>query len=530
MIHVSIFLLFSLLGMLAGCSDEPVVSMPDASLPEKGIVLKLTSGQPDTKAHLYSQENLQHVKKVYAILYTCGDKTTAVVDPNTTTVVASQLLKKHNGTIWNPSDTTQVMQADSFKLTLPHEQVGMLPGKYLILCVGLDDASGDTYGLAYDENQIPAFARKGAKLSQAQAVLQKQAATAPTPYEHDASGNETNTQQDKDLITYGQPDMAHSELFAGWQTFDFMPDDLNVVEVDLRRRVAGVFCYLTDIPYKLNIGDKPYRITQIRLSLFQPQHAQIGLLRDVSLDGRPSTTDFGAPVAGKEVCQTLCQFDLMGFPKQTDSSGNELYAIPTDHLEGRKQQENTILMGAYLLPTFNNGPHATFEVQLWGREYDDSSAGNIVPDSPLEVVKSFPAVFEEKGSDPSVYPIYPNMIYHIGHKLYNDNTEGDYPESLSGTKLTVVVDSCRQVDVPVDFPDVPIVPVLEMKDSIDQVIKTEPDEPGDAYYIFDSEGRELCIQVLSSILYRHWRLSVINPGQPEDKGILFHYCPVKMDK
>ena len=69
-------------------------------------------------------------------------------------------------------------------------------------------------------------------------------------------------------------------------------------------------------------------------------------------EGKPSLQDFGGPVDGKPVCQTLCKFDLMSFkprPEQT-GSGDLLYSIPTGHLEGRKQLENTILMGAYALP------------------------------------------------------------------------------------------------------------------------------------------------------------------------------------
>ena len=374
--HVSILILIFLACLFAGCADEPIDS-PEG-LPEKGIVVKLTTGQLDTKTHLYSQASLHHVTRIYAILYYCGDMTADDIDTEKTKVVASQLLMK-DGAPWDPSKEEGYgqgqPQTETFELLLPQDQIAMVPGKYMILCVGLDDASGDTYGLTYGAdaaNKQPEFAKPGAKLSEAQAVLAKEAPSEPMPYEKDPTTVETDKKQDKELIAYGHPDIAHSELFAGWQAFDFMPDNLNVVEVELRRRVAGVLCYLSDIPYKLNMGNTPYRVTEVRLNLFQEQNARIGLTREMTREGKPSLQDFGGPVDGKKVCQTLCKFDLKSFksrPEQT-RSGDLLYSIPTGHLEGRKQLENTILMGAYALPIQNNTPDATLNVELWGKRID----------------------------------------------------------------------------------------------------------------------------------------------------------------
>ena len=98
--HVSILILIFLACLFAGCADEPIDS-PEG-LPEKGIVVRLTTGQLDTKTHLYSQASLHHVTRIYAILYYCGDMTADDIDPEKTKVVASQLLMK-NGTPWDPS-------------------------------------------------------------------------------------------------------------------------------------------------------------------------------------------------------------------------------------------------------------------------------------------------------------------------------------------------------------------------------------------------------------------------------------------
>ena len=77
--HVSILILIFLACLFAGCADEPIDS-PEG-LPEKGIVVRLTTGQLDTKTHLYSQASLHHVTRIYAILYYCGDMTADDIVP-----------------------------------------------------------------------------------------------------------------------------------------------------------------------------------------------------------------------------------------------------------------------------------------------------------------------------------------------------------------------------------------------------------------------------------------------------------------
>lgn len=516
--HVHLLILLLLTCFWAGCSDD-LTDSPNG-LPKKGIVVQLTTGRLDTKAHLYSQASLQHVSRVYAILYYCGETAESEINPETTTVVASQLLKKDNK-IWNPSSSTNnALAAETFALILPKEQISLVPGKYMIVCVGLDDASGETYGLTYDETQQPPFTAVGAKLSEAQAVFAKTAETKPTHYAYDATNTDPDKKQnkDKDLIAYGQPDIAHSELFAGWETFDFMPDDLNVVQVELRRRVAGLLCYFSDIPYKLNIGAAPYRVTKVRVQLHAPQNGQISLLRQPYEGGKPSQTDFGQPVEGKTISQTLCEFDLINFTKKETTNGDPLYQIPTSHLEGRKQLENTILMGTYLLP-IKKSDQATLRVELLGYEYDDTpdSKNNIVAginpdqDEPT-LIKSFPAIYE--GSEqPESYDLFPNMMYHIGHKLDNDNTEGDYPESLAGTKVTVKAKEWMRDTINVEFPAVPIVPGMSWTDKEGNKFNTQPENEGDDYYIFDSMGSsDYSINISASILYSRWKLEVVEAG------------------
>ena len=55
-----------------------------------------------------------------------------------------------------------------------------------------------------------------------------------------------------------------------------------------------------------------------------------------------------------------------------------------------------------------------------------------------------------------MYSIYPNYIYHIGQKPDSNSTEGDYPESLAGKKITVTAKKWDNEEVNVVFPTVPV--------------------------------------------------------------------------
>ena len=96
--YVSILILILLASLSAACSDDEGGN--PGGLPDKGIVVELSTGQLDTKAHLYSQASLHHVQRVYAVLYHCPE------DGSDTTVVASQLLMIPNLGIRRTTNTT----------------------------------------------------------------------------------------------------------------------------------------------------------------------------------------------------------------------------------------------------------------------------------------------------------------------------------------------------------------------------------------------------------------------------------------
>ena len=478
------------------CTDDDLIDGTPTPEPETGIVIRLSAGDLEqTRTELTSQANLQHVKEVYALLYQGhGDDAT---------FYACDKLE------WNPKDSTDNtgVQEQRKEFLLPQSE-NLTKGAYTVLCVGLDDKSGETYGLTPDKMQ--GFST----LKDAKATLA----------------------QDK-----GKEDIAKSELFAGWNQFHFAPDSLNIVEVEMKRRVAGVLCYLTDIPY--NITDNgTKRVTKVYLTLYTNQNNSIGLCRK-EIEGNGYPDDFGERIEsimdettiGNENRVVLMEFDLEGYKQQ---EGKNLYEITPPVNSNVKQLPNTLLQGVYMIPIDNNTDKNTLQIELWGKTVD-SADGQPADGVAEEFIRSFPAINddidldknEESGeSTPSyTYPIRPNIIYHIGTKPSNDDTTGDTPESLAGTKVNIVAEEWTDQEINVEFPSVSVELRMELMDmDVDKHIYTnlQPQNQGDAYFIFDCIGSKdfYHLNVYPSVLYDKWKVQAyvgnIDDNE-EDRGIYF---------
>lgn len=449
-----VFCLFIL--MFCRCADD--ASFENEQPPKEGILVKLTNGSlASTKTALSSSANLHHVKEVHVFLYQ-GD----------TTDMTKAKYVKHENLNWNPMDSADYkVDAVQVKEFLLENSLNLPSGNYTLLCVGLDDRSGETYGLPDALENKP--------LSEAKATLAK------------------------GISIDG---IAHSELFAGWETFEYVRGGLSEVEIEMRRRVAGVLCYLKDIPYTLT-DNGTYRVTQVRLRLFTNQNSSVSLLRPKEKDA----LDFGTDRLSDG--NILARFDLTGYGRQGDKN---LYEIDVKKGEPSRLA-NTILMGAYLLPIRNEktAVDSTLVVDVLGK------ITNSVNDDPAEgaeevVLKSFPAVQEEATGDERLqYSIRPNVIYHIGQKSSDDNTDGDYPESLAGTKLSLKVTGWERDTVDVEFPGVPINPTIALVNESGGIYDAEK-------YIFDCMGTNtIRLRVYPSILKDPWKVTIID----EESNMLF---------
>ena len=257
--------------------------------------------------------------------------------------------------------------------------------------------------------------------------------------------------------------MAHTELYSGVVTARASD---KLVEMTIDRCVAGVLCYLTDIPYLVQNAEDESKIQRIELRL----KSGLDLNTKISIDSEVSEGSV-ALVMDEEnddvKGRVLASADLSSYTETQGDEGERgtlLYVPPMTDIDnsGVTTLENSVLFGAYLVPVQVSGDEsfapedATLSIVLIGggvngsREYtrvypvrntaEDHTAGN---EHQVSV----------DGRDFN-YSLQANRLYAIGSKPSSDTTEGDKPASLSGSKLELSVEPWDTPlgDIDVEFP------------------------------------------------------------------------------
>ena len=448
-IYYILSILFTL--ALGSCKDD----IPGSDNPNiGGITLTLTSGNMETRTNLTSTAATQNVETVYIALYKVNED--GVYD-NATFVAARNFDWSNESSLTSYEKQTQIFKFED-----------LVSGEYVILAVGLDADSRTTYF------------------------------TDLSDFENKLNSTNANTLANAKAIAANAASIATSELFAGWNTFTYEPDIENKVEVEMKRRVAGVLCYLKDIPSTITKSDGTYIVTKVQLRLFANQNSAIRLARKEKGENNIGLQeDFGETQL--ENSDILMSYNLKGF-----SSKDGFYEIPvTDNT----RLPNTILMGAYMLPieySPDENNKSTLTLEVWGTN-DNLASGA----SPEEVcIQSFPVLQNglSSGNDAEKYSIYSNYIYHIGQKPDNNSTEGDYPESLAGEKITVTAKEWDNEEVNVEFPTVPVEVFMELWNA-ENTMQYETSK-----YIFDCIGTEAILKVQNSLLHTPWILTIVGDG------------------
>ena len=448
-IYYILSILFTL--ALGSCKDD----IPGSDNPNiGGITLTLTSGNMETRTNLTSTAATQNVDTVYIALYKVNED--GVYD-NATFVAARNFDWSNESSLTSYEKQTQIFKFED-----------LVSGEYVILAVGVDADSRTTYF------------------------------TDLSDFENKLNSTNANTLANAKAIAANAASIATSELFAGWNTFTYEPDIENKVEVEMKRRVAGVLCYLKDIPSTITKSDGTYIVTKVQLRLFTNQNLAIRLARKEKGENNIGLQeDFGETQL--ENSDILMSYNLKGF-----SSKDGFYEIPvTDNT----RLPNTILMGAYMLPieySPDENNKSTLTLEVWGTN-DNLASGA----SPEEVcIQSFPVLQNglSSGNDAEKYSIYSNYIYHIGQKPDNNSTEGDYPESLAGEKITVTAKVWDKEKVNVEFPTVPVEVFMELWNA-ENTMQYETSK-----YIFDCIGTEAILKVQNSLLHTPWILTIVGDG------------------
>ena len=520
--------------LFARCADDDDLSGGIDGLPERGIVIRLSTGELDTRTQLTSTGDYHHVEEVWAVLYKWNG-TRDASDPDNLEnydFVSATNLK------WDPYDASAYSrpskgddqtdeeydaELDEYlenmqtnyggeygngkvqgrEFVLP-ESGAMTAGTYRVLCIGFDEASKTCYGL-----QNGSSLTLSGTLAEAYAKLSNK--------------------------EFG------GELFAGWQEFDFEPDNINIVEVELKRRVAGVLCYVTDIPRE--IAGKG-QVKGIRLVLNTQANDKVHLCRK-----EKPNEDFGTYTGTPASKTVLDWFDLSDFVDNdpTSTGGSETFndvSFGQSFSDGTTLDEGRLVLSAYLLPVEAPASGYTLSVELLGGD-DDITEGDLVDLNTTKVLTTFNATRnlaeeegltdeekEELGRQESCYNILPNYIYHIGNR---NGSDIDEPMSLLGQKITVVPQRWTEMEIPVEFPGVPIFCTMELWGNdgiyttqryifdcigIDDVTPEGIFAGGNSYYP-QLKPERLWLRVHPCVLKSKWKLTIYDLEDPSKSTMLY---------
>lgn len=235
--------------------------------------------------------------------------------------------------------------------------------------------------------------------------------------------------------------MAYTEVFAGFRKFTTSE---SLINVKLTRRVAGVICYLTDIPAKIN----DYHIIGAELH-WSGGLNKSGVLKPGNLEN--DEVSFAVLDSDEKVDPLTTLLAKINLKEMGAEADGDLLYIPAINQEGvLKTLPNTAFMGAYMLPVKTGGQ---FIIKLVGEKRD--AEGNVDGDEYVFKDTDTDGYYTvNNSSSENSYTISADYIYNIGYKPYTTDTDYDAPLSLKGKSFVVKPSEWNQdIEVDVDFSD-----------------------------------------------------------------------------
>ena len=354
--------------ILAGCSGDEVLPGGGDGGAEITVALQ-SSGEPSTRVSLAGSDNLQHVKYVQLYVFNGTDAQTA-------RCVASE------NVMWREQEGEIAAQYYKLLADIPE-------GDYTFLAVGLDNP--------LTADRLPDKSKTGAATAYnlPEAIVAGDGAATGTlladAYASLAEGK-------------GAADIANAELMAGFSTAHWNATDDITVTVEMKRRVAGVMFYVTNVPEGVD---------KIELLCSSAQYSNVPLCQQ-------ETADYGNAQLGDETKTLLSAevtYDVLASEAVTLADGSVT-----------EKQRGSVYAAAYVLPM----PQltGTFTLRL-------TSAGGTTADRKVKIEDTAAA-----GTYVYDFPVQANWIYTIGSK----SATADEPYDLGGTG-DIIVDGNWQADV-----------------------------------------------------------------------------------
>lgn len=429
-------LLMATLWLSACKSDTPLE--PDTTVGDGEQVLEITvdgdfyASSRSTAASagykLVSSQAIQHIEHLYAYIFK-GSGTDA------TCVYVTEIPWEQNSQQGSASLTYRLKEANLPKYGKDDMQV-------LVVAV---DNNTDTYNFPYGE--VANHADDTNNQEGNNSIIGQQLSGVKLKLAEAAAGT-TTSDADKAFK------MANTEVFSGLASFK--ADD-QIIKVSLQRCVAGVLCYLTDIPYYVGSGtEEANKISSIELQLgnnlnLNTEYASFydgTRFGSVSSDNSESSdnkviasVNISEYIYGKGTTNGTLYVQESD-QSLTDENTQRLY-VPAMDNGVVKTKENTILFGAYLLPIKNTANYdktkATLKLVL------KSNGGEQTAFIVKKTVTSVPGEPDASGSPTTItesayaYSLKANRLYSIGSKPFATDTDADQPASLKGKEIELNV-------------------------------------------------------------------------------------------
>lgn len=390
----------------SGCSKENIPAGEEVSSDE-GIELSISlNGEfdMDSRSALTSSEPMHHIEHMYAYVFAADGNVNELTIDNAECIYEEKL--PWTGTAEGSSVFRCRMK--------PGDEFFEEKNKEYLVMVMATDNNKDTYTFPWSDgksNDDIHLGMTGKKLSEVKMALA------------------TNVKPEQ---------MAYTEVFAGFRKFTTSE---SLINVKLTRRVAGVICYLTDIPAKIN----DYHIIGAELH-WSGGLNKSGVLKPGNLkNDEESFADLDSDEKVDPLTTLLAKINLKEMGAEAD--GDLLY-IPAINQEGvLKTLPNTAFMGAYMLPVKTGGQ---FIIKLVGEKR--GAEGNVVEEEHVFTETESDGYFKVNNSSGEYsYSILADYIYNIGYKPYTTDTDYDDPLSLKGKEFVVKPDKWNLIGVDVDF-------------------------------------------------------------------------------
>ena len=233
-------------------------------------------------------------------------------------------------------------------------------------------------------------------------------------------------------------DIAQCDFYTGTTTFTHEGKNTHIDDLLMKRRVAGVLLYVTEIPQKQTENDGDYRVTSIKLELGAKQNSSVRLQRDFE---NPEWTEPTGQTALTGENDNIVA-EITGLEDWTWTEDADFYM--------EENNIKTALTGVYMLPLNATENTSTFTVKMYGKKLQSDATNGTTEGEETVLSKSFTVEQRNaEGTSVTSFPIRSNYLYSIGK--YNPNEGVDEPISLSGSPIYLEVLPFQPLDVSHDF-------------------------------------------------------------------------------